>query len=159
MCKQKICTRNTARVLVLYSNVEGFLLYERAICTDTPPHPTPTPTPHSVDRIAWQRRRVSSVWACILHRTLTCHPTKTLGIMAQIPQTDDQKTAQIAYECTCEVKTLTVLSKLVWKNKKQKVQTYVSCPASPGFLSMGLNFLFFCFGWSAKKCPKTTFLF
>ena len=39
--------------------------------------------------------------------------------------------------------------------KNKKLQTYVSCPASPGSLPMGLNFLFFGFGWSAHKRPKT----
>ena len=36
---------------------------------------------------------------------------------------------------------------------QKKVQTYVSCPASPGSLSMGLN-CFLCFFWFWLICQK-----
>ena len=51
-----------------------------------------------------------------------------------------------------------VLAGLPKSDQKQKntqqVHTYVSCPASAGYLSMGLNFLFFCFFWFWLVCPK-----
>ena len=38
---------------------------------------------------------------------------------------------------------------------REKVQTYVSCPASPGSLSMGLNLLFCLFSLVSAGMPKS----